>query len=323
MQVKKVLILRFSSIGDIVLTSPIVRCVKQQLNCDVHFATKKIYTSFLTTNPNIDKVFSFDKSVTEITRKLRNENYDFVVDLHKNIRSKRLVRSLGIPSVSFDKLNIKKWLLVNFKINRLPKIHIVDRYFEAVKPIGVINDNKGLDFVIPEDAKVNLEVSNYVCIAIGAQNATKKLPKEKLVSICNKITKPIVLIGGKEDSEIGDYISQNSTSYVLNTCGKYSVNQSASIIQNSCCVITHDTGMMHIAAALNKKTISVWGNTVPEFGMYSYQPQNPENFKNIEVKNLSCRPCSKIGYSKCPKGHFKCMNDIDEKEIIELIEQGF
>lgn len=239
-----------------------------------------------------------------------------MIDLHKNIRSKRLIISLGKPSATFDKLNIKKWLFVNCKINKMPDIHIVDRYFEAVKPLGVVNDNKGLDFTIPDDAKVTLEVKNYVCIVIGGQHTTKKLPKYKLVSICNKIMQPIVLIGGEEDAEIGRYVSVNSTSNIVNTCGKYSVNQSASIIQQADYVITHDTGMMHIAAALNKKIISVWGNTVPEFGMYPYLPQNPDNFKIVEVKGLNCRPCSKIGYKKCPKGHFKCMNDIDEDEVI-------
>ena len=135
------------------------------------------------------------------------------------------------------------------------------------------------------------------------------MPNEKIISIIKKVNKPVLLIGGPEDFERGEQIVANTIN-TQNTCGKYSVLQSASLIQQANRVITHDTGMMHIAAAFKKKIYSVWGNTVPEFGMYPYLEN--EQSKRIEVKGLNCRPCSKIGYSKCPKGHFKCMQEIDE-----------
>ena len=119
---------------------------------------------------------------------------------------------------------------------------------------------------------------------------------------------PIILIGGLEDKLRGEVIAQNQTE-IINTCGDLSINQSAYLIKHAQKVITHDTGMMHISAAFKKEIISIWGNTVPEFGMYPYL--SSEQSKILEVKNLSCRPCSKIGYKKCPKGHFKCMNQID------------
>jgi len=118
-----------------------------------------------------------------------------------------------------------------------------------------------------------------------------------------------LLVGGPEDFERGEQIIAN-TNNTINTCGKYSILQSASLVQQAKMVITHDTGMMHIAAAFQQKIYSVWGNTVPEFGMYPYLESKQS--KRIEVKGLNCRPCSKIGYDKCPKGHFKCMQEIDE-----------
>ncbi len=116
-----------------------------------------------------------------------------------------------------------------------------------------------------------------------------------------------MLLGGKEDSQAADEIEKVLGDKIINACGKYNLNQSASLVQQAEYIITHDTGLMHIASALKKKVISIWGNTVPEFGMYPYLTE----FKIIENKELSCRPCSKIGYNKCPKGHFKCMNDLN------------
>ncbi len=318
----KILILRFSSIGDIVLTSPVVRCLKQQLkNSEIHYLTKKSFVSVVENNPNIDKVFSFEKDISEVLPELKKENYDCVIDLHHNLRSMQVKRALGKPSKSFNKLNIEKWLLVNLKINRLPDKHIVERYFETVAHIGVKNDLKGLNFFI--DVKDEIDISSlpkefstgYIALVIGAKHNTKKLPTEKIISICKKINRPVVLIGGKEDLETGEKItSQISTTF--NACGKYNLQQSASLIKQAEKVITHDTGMMHIAAAFQKNIISIWGNTVPEFGMYPYMPGNEANSQIVEVENISCRPCSKIGFEKCPKGHFKCMNEIDETAFI-------
>jgi ADP-heptose:LPS heptosyltransferase len=99
----------------------------------------------------------------------------------------------------------------------------------------------------------------------------------------------------------------------MNAVGKYNINQSASLIRQSKLVITHDTGLMHIAAAFKKKILSVWGHTIPEFGMYPYLP-DPDS-RIFETRGLKCRPCTKIGKAECPKGHFRCINDIDNDAI--------
>jgi ADP-heptose:LPS heptosyltransferase len=316
----KILILRFSSIGDIVLTSPVVRCLKQQLNAsEIHLLTKKSFASIVENNPNVDKVFSFEKNVDEVLQELKKESYDWVIDLHHNLRSMQVKRALEKQSKSFNKLNIEKWLLVNLKINRMPEKHIVDRYFETVAHLGVKNDLNGLEFFIEAKNEVNIsslpkEYQNgFIAFVIGAKHNTKKLPTEKIISICKKLNRAVILIGGKEDFEAGEKIA-SQISNVFNACGKYNLQQSASLIKQADKLITHDTGMMHIAAAFQKNIISVWGNTVPEFGMYPYMPGKES--KIVEVKNLSCRPCSKIGFEKCPKGHFKCMNEIDETAFI-------
>lgn len=312
---KKILVIRFSSIGDIVLTTPVVRCLQKQTGAEIHFITKKSFAGMLQSNPYITKVFAIEHSVHEVADALKAEQYDFVVDLHHNVRSLQVKRLLKVPSAAFPKLNIKKWLLVNFKINSMPPVHIVDRYFETVKKLRVKNDGEGLDYFIPAADEVSLNElpashrNGYVAFVTGAKFATKQLPVDKMITIIRKLNRPVVLLGGKEDTATGAAIAAACGEQVFDACGKYNLNRSASLLRQSQLVITHDTGLMHIAAALKKKIYSVWGNTVPAFGMYPYKPG--EGSKIVEVKSLACRPCSKIGHNRCPKGHFRCMNDIN------------
>ncbi len=314
----KILILRFSSIGDIVLTTPVVRCLKTQLpDAEVHYATKKAYRSLVENNPYIDRYFLLENGIGELITHLKSERYDYIIDLHNNLRTlvikARLLLNPGVKCYSFDKLNFEKWLLVNLKINRLPNVHIVDRYLKTVEALGVVNDDKGLDYFIPKYDEVALELlpkthqNGYIAFAIGGQHGTKKLPMERMVELCQRINQPIMLLGGKEDTEAAEKLIKLCPSFnIFNACGKYNLNQSASLVRQANMVYTHDTGLMHIAAAFKKKIVSIWGNTVPSFGMYPYQT----NFVAWQVNSLSCRPCSKIGYNQCPKGHFKCMNEI-------------
>jgi ADP-heptose:LPS heptosyltransferase len=152
---------------------------------------------------------------------------------------------------------------------------------------------------------------------IGAAHKTKSLTTPQLIKIAKESILPVLLIGGKKETEIANEITKVVGENAINTCGEYNLYQSASVIQQASCVITPDTGMMHIASAFNKKIISVWGNTIPAFGMYPYMPQQPNAFKIFEVKELSCRPCSKIGYDECPKRHLKCILDIDVDGIVK------
>lgn len=322
------MILRFSSIGDIILTTPVIRCIKKQIpNAEIHYCTKKSFVSILENNPYLAKIIPLENSLAELKSKLKAEKYDYVIDLHNNLRTLRIKLSFLFSSkiTSFDKINIKKLQAVKFKkLSALPNIHIVDRYFSATKKLGVINDNLGLDYFFPTDFSCkNLPdefAENYIAFVIGAQFQTKQLPFSKAIEICQKSpNQKFVIVGGKEDFPRGKAIAE-ACSNVLNVCGEYSLDGSAYLAKNARLVISNDTGLMHIAAAFNKKIISVWGNTIPEFGMYPYLPQHPENFSIHEVKDLGCRPCSKIGFKTCPKGHFNCMEQQHVEEIVEEIK---
>jgi ADP-heptose:LPS heptosyltransferase len=323
----KFLVVRFSSIGDIVLTTPVVRCLKNQVEeSEVHYLTKARYEDILRSNPYIDKLHLLRNNWSDLMKILKNEQIDYIIDLHHNLRTQRLKFSLRKLSFSVNKLNLKKWLLVNLKYDILPAIHLVDRYLETVKPFSVKNDGKGLDFFISGDEMEQVSEdsftmnSDYIALVVGGGHFTKQIPAEKIVWLINQIPIPVVLMGGADDTDKAEAIlSGTETKRVINMVGKLPIIQSAQIISHARMVVTPDTGLMHIAAAFRKHIFSLWGNTVPGFGMYPYKPGiNSEIF---EVKNLPCRPCSKIGYVRCPKKHFKCMQNQDYKQIVEGIKK--
>ncbi len=324
----KFLIIRFSSIGDIVLTSPVTRCLKNQVkNAEIHFITKRKYEAILDANPNIDKVHVFDENLIGMFHSLKEEKFDYIIDLHHNFRSGRIKRRVKAKSFSVNKLNWRKMLLIRLKINRLPKKHIVDRYLETISTFDIKNDGEGLDFFIPEkEIFKNEELpepfqNGYIAFVIAGTYYTKKLPVEKVSEICQNIKYPVILLGGKNEFDEGEKVLSQSKGNVLNYAGKISLNQSASLVRAANLVLTNDTGLMHIAAAFKKRILSFWGNTVPDFGMVPYQPLQVS--KIVEVENLKCRPCSKLGHKNCPKKHFKCMNEINTTEVIEWINQHF
>ena len=318
----KILLIRFSSIGDIVLTSPVVRCLKQQLNCEIHYLTKENYKEIVAHNPAISKVYFIQKEVTEIIADLRNEKYDLILDLHDNLRSRQVTAALNVKTYRYKKQRFKRFLLTQFKIDLLHN-HVVDRYFTAAKKLNVINDGKGLDYFIPEKDEIIpaklpfTHIAGYGVVVVGAKHFTKQIPLQKLEELCKAISIPIILIGGKEDVEKGELLARIDDFKIYNACGRFNINQSASVIKRAKWVITADTGMMHIAAAFNKRIITIWGGTDKRLGFSPYN--NNANSVNIENIQLSCRPCHKHGLPACPKQHFKCMNDLEMQKVLAVL----
>jgi ADP-heptose:LPS heptosyltransferase len=326
----KFLIVRFSSIGDIVLTTPVVRCLKQQVpGAEVHFLTKASFRSIVEHNPHIDKVHLLAHSWELMIEELKQEDYDYIIDLHHNVKTLKLKRELGVKSQSFYKLNIQKFIYTSVKINLLPKVHIVDRYMDTVKSFGVKNDGAGLDYFIGEKELTKREdipgshAAGYVACVIGAALGTKRWPVEKWKSFCENLNHPIILLGGREDAANGSMIAAVDDVKIYNACGKFSLNESSDLVRKAKVVITNDTGLMHVAAAFKRPIVSLWGNTVPAFGMYPYYGDNNRSqyFDIFEINKLWCRPCSKIGYEKCPLGHFKCMKNIDVSAVVAATQK--
>jgi ADP-heptose:LPS heptosyltransferase len=330
----KFLVIRFSSIGDIVLTTPVVRCLKKQLPlAEIHYLTKPKFKMVMESNPYLDKIHLLQHDWNTMIAGLKEERFDFIIDLHHNLRTLRVKKDLKVPAFSFNKLNFEKLVFVKLKWNVMPKhLHIIDRYMETVASFGVKNDGEGMDYFIPKEAEVkdnDIPTSHqlgYIAIVIGASYVTKKMPVYKLQELCRAIDHPIMLLGAKEEFNEGEQIASVDPIKVYNACGKFSLNESADLVRKSKLVISHDTGLMHIAAALRKPVIAIWGSTTPSFGMVPYYGDNylahhAQPYDDVQVHKLWCRPCTKFGRNKCPQGHFKCMKKISIDELVMKVSK--
>lgn len=324
----KILIIRFNAIGDIILTTPVIRAIHHQIKqAEIHILVNQKYQNVLANNPYISKIHTYSNNKNQVVEQLKTEQFNFVLDLQNTRKSHKICHQLNLPHSSFNKLKIKKLIYTRLKINTLPLNHIVDRYFDAAKPLLIVNDGRGLDFNIPETEKFNTDnlpiffEDGFIAILLDADKGTKKIPINKLMEIIPMLLKPVVLIGDKNSSAIGDELVNRLGDRVYNICGKLSVNQYASLIDQSLCVLTGDNDYMQVAAALRKPICSLWGSSIPEFGNYPYMPTDRELFRMFEICSIKCRPCGKRGFRKCPHRNFKCMNRISSFEVAEWINQ--
>lgn len=320
----RLLFIRFSAIGDIVLASPALRCAKQQIpGVEIHFLTKKSMKAVSEANPYVDRFHYFDKDLSATIQELKACKFDYIIDLHKNLRTLRIRLALGVPYLSYNKLSVEKFLLTKFQVNRMADRHISMRSVDTLAPLGVSYDGKGLDYFVPSDViQPVFFPEGYVALVIGASYATKKLPLESLKVLCSQIPHPIVLVGGKEEVADGETLALLDPTRIVNTCGTYSLHESALIVSKARLVISHDTGMLYIACAFEKNVIAIWGATSPALMVEPFMPIDSKAlvFQSI-VPDLTCQPCSNFGTNTCPKGHFSCMKQQDLQEIARQVEQ--
>jgi ADP-heptose:LPS heptosyltransferase len=319
----KILVIRFSSMGDIIYTTPVVRCLKMQLaNAEVHFLTKPAFKYIYDNNPYVDKLLFLKPTLFETIKEIKAEQYDYIIDLHNNLRTTLIKINAGVRSSTYKKQPILKWLSLKFNLKLIPPTPLVERYMKAVTFLGVKNDEQPIDYYIKADHKLSdllpaTHQNNYVVFVIGATHFTKRMPNEKVAGICREINAPIVLLGGDDVKQNGDEIAANNPN-IYNGCGKTSLDESVFIVSKAVSVIGFDTGLTHIAEAFNKPIVSIWGGTVPE--LLGVQPYKVKEALVVGVE-LPCRPCSKFGLEKCPLGHFKCMNLIDENAVVDFVNK--
>ena len=317
----KILVVRFSSMGDIIYTTPVVRCLKMQLpDAEVHFLTKPAFKYIYDNNPHLDKLLLLKPTLAETIEEIKAEKYDYLIDLHNNLRTSMIKLRTGIKSSAYKKQRIRKWLSLKFNLKLVPPVHLVERYLKAVKFLGVKNDGKPIDYYIKDEHDLTklLPASHhesFVALIIGATHFTKRMPNEKIISICRKIKSPIVLLGGNDVKENGNIIADAVGADIYNACGITSLDESVYLVSKAKRVLGFDTGLTHIAEAFDRPIGSIWGGTAPE--LLGVQPYMVKNAEVIGI-NLPCRPCSKFGLEKCPLGHFKCMNKIPEEIVINF-----
>ena len=314
--------IRFSSMGDIIYTTPVVRCLKQQIpDCEVHFLTKDQFKYIYQQNPYIAKLHLLKPKLADTIKDIKAEGFDLIVDLHNNLRTSIIKIATQIPSSTYKKERIKKWLGLKFKWSWLfSKKHLVDRYLETVEFLGVKNDDRPIDYYVAQQYQLNAflppsHTGKFIAFVIGATHFTKRMPNEKIIEICKDLKLPIVLLGGNDVKYNGEQIKQAVGENVYSACGATNLDQSVFIISQAAKVIGFDTGLTHIAEAFDKPLASIWGGTTPDLlGVFPYKVKD----SLVVGIDLPCRPCSKFGLEKCPLGHFKCMKNIPAEVVVNF-----
>ena len=326
----KALLICGPAIADVVFATPIIRALKVQLDeLELHILADLTVAFTLDENPYVDKIHFANASTWKNYRSLKHEKFDIIVNLREGLNAKFLGVLLNAKTYALKSNRWEQWLMINLKIDHLPDHHLVHRMFEGLNKLPVKPDELGLDYFIPDKDKVAKEWlpeafgEAYVVFCISASHNTRKLPVRRMIELCDKINKPIVLLGSKEDADTGEAIRKffnqfaspgyeegilqlNKGTIIYNACGKFNFNQMASVVKQSRAIFTFDNEFIPIASAFKKEIFGLWGNTILLFGQYPYRTK----FTVLENNKTSCRPCSATGFAKCPNGHFNCMNQI-------------
>jgi len=319
---KKILIIRLSSLGDILLSTPLIRSLKNKLpGCEIDFILRNEFEDLMKLNPNIRKIYKYDNSrytEQDILNSVISENYDLIIDLQNNLRTNGFTREAHTAVVKFRKHHLDKFLLVKFKINRLKNLSPVPvRYAEQFEDLQI--DDEGLDLQTDKTPSNELKSkTNLIGLCPGAKHFTKRWPKENFISLGYLLINNgfnVVLFGGILDKELCSEISKEINS--LNLCNENNILQTTADLKLCKAVYTNDSGLMHVAAAVKIPVIAFFGSTVKEFGFYPYKSKSFV----LEDKELSCRPCSHIGRNKCPKKHFKCMKNLTPEIAFEKLKE--
>ena len=317
----KILVIRFSSMGDIIYTTPVVRCLKEQLHgAEVHFLTKPAFKYIYDNNPYTDKLLLLKPNLSDTIAEIKAEKYDYIIDLHNNLRTAIIKLRTGIKSSTYRKQTIRKWLSLKLNLKLVPPVHLVDRYLKATAFLGIKNDGLPINYYLKAGHELSKLLpkshqNKYIAFVIGATHFTKRMPNEKIINICRQINYPVVLLGGNDVKANGEIIAQALGDKIYNACGITTLDESVYLVSKAEKVVGFDTGLTHIAEAFNRPIASIWGGTAPE--LLGVQPYHVKDAIVVEI-DLPCRPCSKFGLEKCPLGHFKCMNDIPENLVIDF-----
>ncbi len=332
-----ILVVRFSSLGDILLTTPVIRGLRERYpSSRIDALVKREYADVLRFNPHLSGVIEFDDvengGLPALAKELRQRKYDLIVDLHNSLRSKLLRLRLWRPRrLVFRKHVFRRYMLVRWKRNLYREIvSVADRYRQVVAGLDIPDDGKGLELQLPPETvtsvrtrmdRLHIERSSVVIgMAPTARHATKTWPAERFVACGVALsTEPgvrILVLGGKQDVEYcGDIVHLINTAagsrIAENMSGETTLLETAGIMDYCDVVVCNDSGLMHLAAARGRPVVAVFGSTVREFGFAPYRVPHAV----VERAGLPCRPCSHIGRAVCPLEHFQCMLDITANEV--------
>jgi len=313
----KFLIIRFSSIGDIVLATPLVRCLKKKFpESRIDFVLKERYAGVLSGNPGISNLILYGGGIVPLIKKIRSEKYDYVLDIHGNFLSSLVSLFSGAKVLRSRRYLFERFMLVEFGLNFYRRnIPVSDRYIETASRLGVADDGLGPEFFVAGGVKNSLGVPPGIYAGICPVSVwkTKRWPQENFAELSKKIVAEkgcgVLIFGGPGDRDYCEKIRESAGGRAYNLSG-LSIQETAFYLRMCRVAVTNDTGPMHIACALKIPVVAIFGPTVEEFGFY---PQAAGS--KVVSKGLPCKPCSTKGCAECPAGGFGCMKDISIEEV--------
>jgi heptosyltransferase-2 len=329
---KKALILRLSSIGDVILTTPFLRALKRaRPELEIHAAVRPEYADLLRYHPAVSRLLEIDVSsgvrgLLEANRLFRAGGYDTVYDLHNTPRTGLLRLGVARDLRVVRKRSLRRFLLVRCGVPiRGKTVPVAERYIETAGADGAIPDGRGPDLHFPDD--IHERMAERIALFLngrgipllafcpGARHETKRWPVERFISLRDLILREtnagILLLGGPSDRERAEALSTAGEGRVLNLCASASLPESAAAMDHCSAVLSNDSGLMHMACARGIPVVALFGCTVGEFGFFPYNSASTVH----EIHGLPCRPCTHIGLPRCPEGHFRCLRDITPESV--------
>lgn len=328
----KILILRLGSIGDVILTTPLVRAVRARFpQAEITFLVKQEFADLLRHNARIDRLITFDKATgfrgwRQIARSLSRERFDWVIDLHRNARTRYLKAGLRAGEITtYRKQLLRRTLLVRTGINLLAGAPpIMNRYFEAVARAGVRYDGRGTEvFPGPEAGRKVLELlagegyepgSVLAAVCPGASFANKQWLPERFAAVADDLAARghfVVLLGGARDETLCRTIAATMRGRAAVVAGRLGLAEAAALLGSCALAVTNDSGLLHLAQSQRTPVVAIYGPTTAELGYFPL----PERSVVVQA-HIACRPCTHNGRRRCPKGHFRCMREIGADAVI-------
>jgi heptosyltransferase-2 len=334
---QNILIIRLSSLGDILLASPLIRILRTRYPASqIDLLVKPEYAEIMRYNPHLSTIVECSGDLAALGTHLRASRYDCVIDIHNSLRSRYLRWKAHARSVRvFTKYAFRRFLLVSFKWNLYRSVvPVAERYLAAGGDLR--NDGLGLEVFLPDEvtasvaallSKSRLHSADLVVgVAPTARHFTKRWPQERFVELGATLARTrrakILLFGGRDDADYCGDIAQMinaalGSDMAESVAGRFSLLETAAAFDRCHIVVSNDTGLMHLAAARRRKVVAIFGSSVEEFG---FRPYGTE-YILLEARGVECRPCSHIGRPRCPKGHFRCMKEITVAEVVAAAEE--
>jgi len=321
-----VLLVRFSSIGDILLTTPLVRALRRRHpDAQLVYVTKRALTPLVTDNPHVSRVVALEpgEPVTHLAARLRTLEPTHGLDLHGSLRSLALRVLLRCRWSGYSKRRLARALLVRVKRDLFSqRTPVPERYFEAARRLGVRPDTNPPEFFLGAAARARVhhwlrergfKDRPVVALAPGAAHATKRWPIANWVAAAERLRDAgvhLVVVGGPDDRGAAQQLAPLAEL----AAGEFTLQETGALLAHSRAVVSGDTGVMHMATGVGTPVVALFGPTVEQFGFFPYRAR-----ATVLQRDLPCRPCSTMGSARCPLGHHRCLRDIAPAEVADAV----